>query len=92
MTPASEELLDEALLRILEERDSRFGLRAEALAIMTRPYGHLADEEAVRRRLNYLADSEIHFVERVQPSSQFHAQVEAWRITARGMNHLRVSP
>lgn len=91
MTARQEQVLDEVLLRVLDENDSQFGLDAASLAIRAASYGIGNDSVAISRRLRYMADPEIGFVDRVEPDGAFHAERDFWRITARGLNHLRRS-
>lgn len=84
-----EQILDEALLRILDEEDSQFGLDARSLALRAANYSMRVDSAEVSKRLRYMADPKIDFVQRVQPEGAFHADRDFWRITATGLNHLR---
>lgn len=89
MTPAQIQVLDEALLRVMEQEDSRFGLTAEALALMVQRFGQRVDEYTVARRMRYLADPQVGFVRVVEiRGSEFHTNVQSWQITARGANHI----
>lgn len=84
-----EEIMDEALLRILDEDDSQFGLDARSLALRLVNYQFRVDSGEVSKRLRYMADAKIDFVQRVKPEGAFHADRDFWRITATGLNHLR---
>lgn len=91
MTARQEQVLDEALLRVLDENDSRFGLDAASLTLRAANYGVRVDSVEISKRLRYMADPQIGFVDRVEPEGAFHAERDFWRITARGLNHLRRS-
>jgi hypothetical protein len=67
---------------------SQFGLGALALQALVATYGFTKSTEEITRRLEYMADAEIRFVERVN-KGQFNPANVSWRITARGINHLR---
>ena len=89
MNPVAEKNLDEAILRVLDERDSSFGLNATAIKHLIVGAGFPHTEEAViQRRLDYLFHDQIGFVCTVG-SGDFHAHLRFWRISPRGTNHLR---
>lgn len=89
MTPEQELTLDEAILQLLEEEDSKFGVNVQGLVLMLPRKSVRATAEQVERRLRYLADPAIDFVSRIAASGAFHTERATWRISARGMNHLR---
>lgn len=89
LTPEQERILDEALLRTLEAQDTRFGLQSQAMAVLLFPFGLRPTPAQVERRLQYLADPQIEFVRPVDATSAYHAYERAYRITPKGMNHLR---
>lgn len=89
MNPAQEKLLDEAILRVLDKRDSSFGVSPEAIKhLLVAEAFHDVPVEVVARRLAYMAHEQIGFVCTIG-TGDFHSNVRTWRITPRGMNHLR---
>lgn len=90
MNPASisDENLDLAILRVLDAGDSQFGFSPKALANLLVAEGYRPDVDQVEKRMHYLGDPELGLVSRV-PRGSFHPANAPWRITAKGMNHLR---
>jgi hypothetical protein len=88
MTPEQEKDLDAAILTILDERDSKFGLSANAVGVALPRFGFSVTHAEVERRLDYLADPQVGFAREV-PTGDFHANLRAWRLTPRGLNHIR---
>lgn len=89
MTAEEAESLDMAILRVLDLCAGRsYGLGLLAIQAQLPRYGEYVDTDVVKRRLEYMADSEIRFAERVD-KGQFNPANASWKITARGINHLR---
>lgn len=88
MNAEQEQLLDEAILRILDENDQRFGLGANALSHLVGRFGFTVDKDAIVRRMEYMADTDIGYVRQVDKGN-FNTAARTWRITAKGTNHLR---
>jgi hypothetical protein len=88
MTPEQEQLLDEAILRVLDEGDSQFGLTPVAIKHQVARFGFShTEKETVARRLDYLADETIGHVKEVNKVA--NKAVRSWRITASGTDRLR---
>lgn len=83
-----EEHLDLAILKTLAANQTEFGLGPDALKHLVTMFGVTPDVEAIRKRLLYLADPHVGFVTKVD-RGEFHPENATWRITARGLNHLR---
>lgn len=90
MTAEQLEIFHQSLLRVLDASAGRqFGLGAQALQVLVGQYGFAAVKQPdVEAAMHYLADKEIGFVEPVD-KGQFNPANVSWRITARGINHLR---
>lgn len=89
MKPEQEELFDLQILRVLDvNAGRRFGLGAQAIQTLISPYGFESEVELIERRLRYMADKTIGFVEIVE-KGQFNPANVTWRITAPGINELR---
>jgi hypothetical protein len=88
MTPEQEQLLDEAILRVLDEGDSQFGLGLTAILLLIGKFGFpRVTAELVTRRLDYMADTQISHVREVSRTA--NRAVRTWRITAAGTDRLR---
>jgi len=83
------ELIDIAVLRVLEENDTRFGLGVPALSLLVGRYAVTLDADGMRRRLEYLCDPSVGFVTPVN-RGEFHPENMSFKITAKGTNHLRL--
>ncbi len=88
MTPEQENELDTAILTILDERDSKFGLNANALGVSLPRFGFAVSREVIERRLDYLSDPQVGFTRTIE-TGDFHSNLRAWRLTPRGINHIR---
>ena len=90
MSPDQLENFHDSLLRVLDRNSSqRFGYGVTTLLNFVREFGYtnitVAQLEAA---MAYLEDKEIGFVELVN-KGQFNPANRCWKITARGINHLR---
>lgn len=80
MTPEARELLRLALLRILDEQDSRFGLSEPVLAALVHRYGFQPGVDVVQVELDYLRGKSL--AETI--TKQLSPENRHWRITATG--------
>lgn len=88
LTPAQTELYHRALLRVLDCNNTRFGLTEPALRTLVEAEGFEPSEGEVADALDYMVDPEVGYVVQVN-KGQFNPANRAWKITARGINHLR---
>lgn len=90
MTAEQTEIFDVSILRVLDVNAGRqFGLGALAIQALLGTYGFTNEPVAeINKRLEYMADREIGFVEIVN-KGQFNPSNVTWKITARGINELR---
>jgi DNA-binding PadR family transcriptional regulator len=85
MTPAQQQMLDTAILRLLDEQRTRLGLGIEALDLQLARFGFSgAKPEEIVERLDYLERKEL--IEEVR--KEVHRANRSWRITGRGIDHL----
>jgi hypothetical protein len=91
MTAQMEELFDTQILRVLDlNAGKEFGLGAESIQMLIpRPFSTATIEE-INKRLAYMADAEIGFVATIN-KGHFNPGNKTWRITAKGINHLRMA-
>lgn len=89
MTVEQIEILDLSILRVLEANAGRtFGLGVTAIRAHLPTYGFSVDAEAINKRLAYMADQDIRFVETIE-KGQFNPAHVTWKLTARGQNELQ---
>lgn len=89
MSPVQQEIFDLSILRVLDvSAGTSFGLGALAIQALLAQYGFKEPTDVIERRLRYMADKTIGFVEQVE-KGQFNPANVTWRITAPGMNELR---
>lgn len=85
MTPAQQELFDDAILRVLDANRTRYGLGVEGIGHHLAQFGFPSpNRETVLDRLDYLASKQL--VEEVL--KQVSKANRAWRITEAGINHV----
>ena len=77
-----------ALLRVAESNNTRWGLNAEALAVMARTWGFDATTAQAATEATYLTDKGLYAV----VGKVISPEVTAWRITAEGRDHLAMQP
>jgi hypothetical protein len=86
MTTEQEELLDIALLRVMDANNTRFGLGAQSLALLVNQYGFSPKVEVVQKRIGYLVGKGL-----VEATSKpLHPENETWRITSAGMDFVAI--
>jgi hypothetical protein len=85
MTAAQQQMLDTAILRLLDEQRTRLGLGVEALDLQLSRFGFSgATPDQIADRLDYLARKEL--IEEVR--KEVHRANRSWRITEAGIAHL----
>jgi DNA-binding PadR family transcriptional regulator len=85
MTPAQEQMLDLAILRLLDEQRTRLGLGVEALDLQLARFGFAgAKPDEILTRLDYLERKGL--IEEVR--KDVHRANRSWRITEAGIRHL----
>ena len=78
-----------ALLQVLDTNaGSQFGLAVPTLKVFVQTRGFRVVDTEVEAAMNYMTDKEIGFVQTVD-KGQFNPAHVCWKITARGINHLR---
>ena len=92
MTAEQTELFHLQILRVLDlNAGKQFGLGPSSIQVLVSPFGFgTATIEQITAALDYMADSDIRFVEPVN-KGQFNTANRTWKITARGINHLRAN-
>lgn len=80
MIPAQRESLRHCLLEVAETNGSRFGLTADAFAVLVARFGFRVGADRVAEELQYLADKGLV----VAVEKRISPEVEAWRISADG--------
>lgn len=75
---------DHAILRVLDNNRTPYGLSAEAIAIHARRFGVDLTEAEVIERLEYLTGKRMI----VEALKELHRTDRAWRITGEGMDYL----
>lgn len=88
MNAAQTELFHSAVLQVLDANGSRFGLGAQAVALLVNQYGFSPKPDETERALEYLADQENGFARPVD-KQQMNPANRTWKITAKGINYLR---
>jgi hypothetical protein len=89
MTADQLEIFDVSIMRVLDVNAGRqFGLGVTAIRAHLPTYGFNEPVDAINKRLDYMSDPEVGFVTTVN-KGQFNPANVTWKITARGINHLR---
>jgi hypothetical protein len=87
MNPQQEELFDEAILRVLDRTNSRFGTAPAAIMVGVIAFGFNEPVDNVERRLAYLSDPAIGRAAEVNKTA--NRANHTWKITAAGIDYLR---
>ena len=88
MTAEQTEIFHYAVLRVLDQNGTRFGLGTQALTTLIGQFGFTVGCDQVGRACEYMADEENGYVKLVN-KGQFNPANRAWQITAKGTNLLR---
>ena len=74
----------DALLKVLEANNTRFGLQAAALALMARQFGFSATEAEAEDQLEYLTEKGM----AAPVAKEMNRAARAWKITEAGRQYL----
>jgi len=81
----TQEILNQALLKILDANRTRFGLQAVPLLLHLRGLAIMASRDEVVQALDYLASRAPALVEETRP--EINRENRAWRITDDGIRY-----
>ena len=84
INPDNLELFDQAILRVLQSNNTRFGLSPQAIGFFCRSYGFNPEQTQTTDRLEYLAGKNL----ALEVPKVIGQSIRAWKITDAGRLYL----